>query len=71
MVYGDYHHVSSPANDMGHGWSWNINQGDGYWDFIEEESTEIQSNGDQDFGLRFKSYRIWERTLRMSFSVCN
>ena len=51
------------------GQSSNINQGDGYWESKKEESTEIQGNEDQDFGLRFKTYKIWKRTLRQSFSV--
>ena len=46
MVYGDYHHVSSPANDMGGG---GILMRRRLLGFIEEESREIQGNGDQRF----------------------
>ena len=62
MVYGDYRHVLSPANDMG---------GRGILmretvigDSSSRNRERFRATKIKIFGLRFKSYVIWERTLR-------
>ena len=70
IVCGDHHHVSSPASDMG-------GRGILMRETVIENSSRrnrerFRATEIEDFGLRFKSYRIWKSrpTIRKSFSVC-